>query len=179
MPHFYLWGPPCSASTTFRNQWVSFAKALCDSPDGSFGNRLVKSFAVNQRSVLHELAKAEWPMDHLTVDVASAIDAALCRHDLLKLAPDTQAAEIIRRNRHALAEQFAAFVNPPASWGDGLSNTLLDSLHDAGIDRALLVLSDLYGRSFRPDVVAHAEDLGFLVGPYDSYHSVHAPKAAP
>ncbi len=142
-PHFYLWGPALfSKHDIQRNQWVSFAKALRDSQDGSFGNRLVKSFAEDQRSALHELAKGERPMDYLTVHVASAIDSALSRHDLLKLVPDTQAAEVIRRNRNALADQFATFVNPPASWGDGLSTTLQDSLHDAGIDRALLVLRD-------------------------------------
>jgi hypothetical protein len=179
-PHFYLWGPALfSKHDIQRNKWVSFAKALRDSPARSFGNNLVKSFAEDQRSALQELAKAEWPMDCLTVAVAGAIDTALCGRDLLKLAPGTQAAEVIRQNQKALADQFATFVNHPASWGDGLSNTLLDSLREAGIDRALLVLSDLYGRSFRPDVVAHAEELGFLVGPYDSYHCVHSPKAEP
>ena len=70
-PHFYLWGPALfSKHDIQRNKWVSFAKALRDSQDGSFGNRLVKSFAEDQRSALHELAKDERPMDYLTVGVA-------------------------------------------------------------------------------------------------------------
>ena len=43
----------------------------------------------------------------------------------------------------------------------------------------MLVLSDLYAQALRPDVVARAEELGFLIGPYDSYHSVHSPDARP
>ena len=118
-------------------------------------------------------------MDYLTVSLAGAIDTVLSGNDLLKLSPEVPAAEVIRRNQQALADAFGSFVNPPESWGDGLSKSLLDSLHEAGIDRALLLLSDLYGRSFRPDVVAHAEKLGYLLGPYDSYHSVHSPTAGP
>jgi hypothetical protein len=56
---------------------------------------------------------------------------------------------------------------------------MLNVLHDAGIERAIVLLSDLYSRSPPADVAARANDLGFIFGPYDSYHSVHDPKAAP
>ena len=52
---------------------------------------------------------------------------------------------------------------------------MLDALHNAGIELALLVLSDLYDRSVLLDLAAHAEQLGYLLGPYDSYHFVHSP----
>lgn len=179
-PHFYLWGPALfSKHDVPRNKWVPFAKALRDAAPESFGGRVVKLLSENQRRALEELAAAEWPMDHLTVTLAGALDPVLSGKDLLNPGPDVPAAEVIRRNQKALAEAFGSYVNPPASWGDGLSTSLLDSLHDAGIERALLLLSDLYGRSLRPDVLAHAGKLGFLIGPYDSYHSVHSPTAGP
>ena len=177
-PHFYLWGPALfSRHDVPRNKWVSFAKALRDAAPGSFGGALVGCFAEDQRSALGELAGAEWPMDYLTVAVAGAIDATLSERVLLKPGPEVPAAEVIQRNQQALADAFGAFVNPPASWGDGFSASLLKSLHEAGIARALLLLSDLHGRSLRPDVVAQADAWGFLIGPYDSYHSVHSPSA--
>ncbi len=179
-PHIYLWGPALfSRHDIARSKWVPFARALRSAPPESIGGKLVRGFADDQRRALQELAAAEWPMDYLTLSLAGAIDRALAGHELLKLSSEVPAAEVIRRNQQALADVFASFVNPPESWGDGLSKSLLDSLHDAGIDRALLLLSNLYGRSFRPDVVAHAEKLGFLLGPYDSYHSVHSPTADP
>ncbi len=179
-PHFYLWGPALfSKHDVPRNKWVPFAKALRSAAPESFGGNLVKLLPPDQRSALQELAAAEWPMDYLTGSLAGAIDTVLSGNDLLNLGPDVPAAEVIRRNQQALVAAYGSYVNPSDSWGDGLSKPLLDSLHDAGIERALLLLSDLYGRSFRPDVVAHAEKLGFLIGPYDSYHSVHLPTAGP
>ena len=52
---------------------------------------------------------------------------------------------------------------------------MLDALHDAGIDRACLTLGDLSMANDRPAVRPRADQLGFLLGPYDSYHSIHSP----
>ena len=52
-------------------------------------------------------------------------------------------------------------------------------MHGAGIERALLVMSDLYSESVHPEAVARARELGYPIGPYDSYHSVHSPDALP
>jgi len=179
-PHFYLWGPALfSRHDIPRDKWIPFAKALLSASPEGFGGKLVQSFANDERKSLQELASAQWPMDYLTLGMAGAINTSLTRRDLLNLSPEVPAAQVIERNQQALKDSFGSFVNPPGTWGDGMSTSLLDSLHKAGVDRALLVLSDLYGQSFRPDVVAHAEELGFLIGPYDSYHSVHSPKASP
>lgn len=177
-PHFYLWGPALfSRQDVPKGKWVAFAKALRDAAPGSLGARLLPFFSVKQREALQELAAAEWPMDFLTVEVAGALDAALARREWLQHDAALPAAEVIHRNQEALAAAFTAFVHPPQSWGDGMSLPLLESLHEAGIERALLVLSDLYGSSFRPDVARKAAELGYLLGPYDSYHSVHSPDA--
>jgi hypothetical protein len=179
-PHFYLWGPALfSRHDVSRNKWVPFAKALRSAQPESFGSRLARMVESDKRTALQELAAAEWPMDYLTIEVAGVIDTALAGRDLLRQDPEVPAVELIRSNKKALADAFGIYLNPPESWGDGLSTSLLTSLHEAGINRALLVLSDLYGRSFRPDVVAQAEKFGYLIGPYDSYHSVHSPAAGP
>lgn len=177
-PHFYLWGPALfSRHDVPKGKWVAFARALRDAAPGSLGARLVAFFSAKQRAALHDLAAAEWPMDYLTVEAAGALDAALTERGLLHHDAALPDAEVIRRNQQALAAAFAAYLHSPQSWGDGMSLPLLDSLHESGIQRALLVLSDLHGRSFRPDVVKKAEELGYLLGPYDSYHSVHSPDA--
>ncbi|MBP7948796.1 MAG: hypothetical protein KA004_04005 [Verrucomicrobiales bacterium] len=179
-PHIYLWGPTLfSRHDVPGTKWGAFAKALRDAPGESFGGTLVKSFSEEQRGGLRQLAAAEWPADYLTVGVAGAIDAALSRREMLRQDAAASDAEVIRRNRKALTEAFAEFVRPPESWGDGLSLPLLEALWQAGVERALLILSDLHGRAVRPEVVARAEALGYLLGPYDSYHSVHSPDAAP
>jgi hypothetical protein len=118
-------------------------------------------------------------MNHLVLDVAQAIDAAMTSRSLLGLVETTALAEVAAKNRALIAKALAPFAHPPETWGDGLSVTLLNELQKAGIDRALLLLSDLYGKAVRPDVAARAEALGYLLGPYDSYYSVHPPGAHP
>ena len=177
-PHFYLWGPAIfSRHDIPRNKWIKFARALCDAPLGSYGQRIVKRLTDDQRITFRELAYAEWPMDYLTVNAAGAIDRILSERGLLELSPELPIAEVIERNKQAFVNAFADFVNPMESWGDGLSTSLLDALHEAGIERALLLLCDLYSQSLRPDVAARAEKYSYLLGPYDSYHSVHSTTA--
>jgi hypothetical protein len=179
-PHIYLWGPALfSRHDVERSKWLSFARALRDAPADSLAGRMVARFTAHQRKALLELAQAEQPLPYLTVQVAAALDRLMADPALLSLPAKTPRAEVAKRNRSAIAAAFPELVHDPKTWGDGASLPILDALHDAGIDRALLLLCDLYGRSLRPDVVARARELGYLLGPYDSYHSVHPPDADP
>lgn len=179
-PHFYLWGPALfSRHDVDRDRWIAFARALRDAPPESLAGRVAARVAADQRKALQELAEAERPMDHLTIDVAASIATVLTDRSLSNLPADIPLADVTRRNRATIAEALPGLVNEPATWGDGMSLPMLEALREAGIDRALLLLCDLHGRSLRPDVAARAEELGFLLGPYDSYHSVHSPDADP
>ena len=179
-PHIYLWGPALfSRHDVDRDKWIPLARTLRDSPLDTFAGRLKARFSPGQRKSLDDLAKAEWPEKHLTLDLAAAIDTALPGLAMLNLPRDTAPDEIVRRNSQALARAVDGMVHPPASWGDGFSRPMLEELRAAGVNRALLLLSDLYGRSPRPDLAARARELGFLIGPYDSYHSIHDPGAPP
>ena len=60
-------------------------------------------------------------------------------------------------------------------WGDGLSVKLLERFAESGLDRLWLGV-DSWQDGFRhPTAVARAKELGYLIGPYDSYHSIHHP----
>ena len=60
-------------------------------------------------------------------------------------------------------------------WGDGLSVKLLDRFAESGLDRLWLGV-DSWQDGFRHlTAVAKAKELGYLIGPYDSYHSIHHP----
>jgi len=179
-PHIYLWGPALfSRHDVDRKKWIAFARALRDAGSDTITGRVVARFSDSQRDNLTRLAKSQWPEKWLTLDVATAIETALKDRPLLGLSKDTPLAKVIRKNSNAFAEAMRDFVHKPNTWGDGLSLPMLESLQAAGMDRALLLLSDLYGRSPRPDLAAKAGDSGYLLGPYDSYHSVHNPKASP
>lgn len=178
--HFYLWGPAMfSRHDVDRRNWIPLAQALRAAPKGSFGARLRSLLSDEERKALDELAEAEWPMKHLTLTLALAFDRALVSRVLLGQPDELSVREVAEGNREALAMNLAEFVHDPKTWGDGLSCTLLEEMHGAGIEQAVLLLSDLYGTAVRPDAVARAAELGYLLGPYDSYHSVHSPSAHP
>jgi Glycosyl hydrolases related to GH101 family, GH129 len=177
-PHFYLWGPALiSRHDLDRAKWTPFCRALRDAPAESLAGHVFARFTEDQRKAVREMAEADFPMNHLTTQIAAGLERNLIDRTLLKLPAETPLVEVVRQNRKAIAAAFSEFVRDPARWGDGASLPMLDALHDAGIERAVVLLSDFYGHSPRPDVAARANELGFLIGPYDSYHSVHSPDA--
>lgn len=175
-PHLYLWGHALfSRFDVPRGKWVRFAKALNASLAGSVGAEIVKRFTEDQRGAIQQLATLEWPQDFLMRDVSAGIATALSGRSLLAAGSGVVATDTMQGNMRALDEDFGSLLNPIETWGDGLSGSMLDALQEAGIDRALLLLSDLYRETAREDVVLKAEAMGYLVGPYDSYHSIHSP----
>lgn len=179
-PHFYLWGPALfSPHDVDKKQWAALARALLEAAPGTFPAKLTATFPTAQRQSLTALASSAWAENYLIQEVAAGIDHALQDRSLPGLPPDTPQAETVRSNSLALAKSMQGLVHDPVTWGDGGSVPMLESLKAAGVDRAVLLLSDFYGNSPRPDVAAKARELGYLLGPYDSYHSIHDPRAAP
>jgi hypothetical protein len=177
-PHLYLWGPArFSKHDVRRGKWKEFAVALRDAPAGSTLGHLVARFTSEERKAVEELATAEWPADYLRTQVAVAVDGAL---GAVKEVGDPTATPKEQRTLQdgaALAQALPGLLNDIETWGDGPSLTILNELRAADLDRAVLVLSDLYKDSMRADISKRADELGYLLGPYDSYHSVHAPDA--
>lgn len=88
-------------------------------------------------------------------------------------------SESLLLNSHLLALGYPkAFATPPEQWGDGVSLGMLDALEKAGVRRAKLCVDATAGLEARPWVAESAAARGWLIGPYDSYHSVHDPKYA-
>ncbi|MDC0936541.1 glycoside hydrolase [Pirellulales bacterium] len=177
-PHCYLWGPSLFSRHDVPSiHWQKFAEALDNATPGSFIGKLVGHFSDEHRTALEDVVASGTPSDYQANHVAMAIDQALSRSDLVGPGSKLSRTEVIQRNKEALADALSQYVNPPETWGDGFSKSMLNTLHGNGVERALLVLGGLSARSPRPDVAAHAEKLGYLVGPYDSYHSIHSPEA--
>jgi hypothetical protein len=60
-------------------------------------------------------------------------------------------------------------------WGTGVSTNMIQQLAAAGLDRLWLGSDGWKGFLERPETVAAAKKAGFLIAPYDSYHSIHRP----
>ena len=70
---------------------------------------------------------------------------------------------------------FSDFLIAPAHWGDGVSTKMLERFKDAGFDRLRLCVAGWEGVEKRPHVAEQANDMGYLFGTYDSFHSIHDP----
>jgi hypothetical protein len=177
-PNIYLWGHALFSRFDVPNgKWIRFAKALEASDGGSLGAEVLKRFDQEQQEALGELAKSDWPAEYLTRPVAAGIATGLADVSLQAGDDGRSRSEAMYSNVQAFAELYGPLVNPVGTWGDGLSESFLNTLHESGIDRALLVLSNLYGNTISREAAIKAESLGYLVGPYDSYHSIHSPDA--
>ena len=84
-------------------------------------------------------------------------------------------ADLCRLNSHLLAAAFPNLLAKPETWGNGTSPKMIQQLAAAGFDRLWLGSDGWEGFLERPETVAAAKKAGFLIGPYDSYNSVHRP----
>ena len=86
-------------------------------------------------------------------------------------------AELCRMNRLVLHAAYEQFMLPPGQWGDGVSIKMLERFKENGFDRMRLCLEGWEGIEQRPAVAEQANQMGYLFGTYDSYHSIHDPSA--
>jgi len=179
-PHFYLWGSAVFSRFDVRDgQWPALARRLAQPTEGSLAAAIAGLFSDSERNAVSRILKEGRAAPYLAIEVAGGLARVLADRALLGLAAEVPSAAVIDKNREAFAAQFSGLVNEPGSWGDGPSVGMLEALHGAGIEHAVVLLGDFYGNTSRPDLATRAEALGYLFGPYDSYHTVHSPDARP
>ena len=95
---------------------------------------------------------------------------------LAKDAASLSLTEVYRLNSLLFYAMFPDELRHPDEWGGGLSLKLLERFTENGLDRLWLGV-DSWQEGFRhPVAVAKAKELGYLIGTYDSYHSIHHPQ---
>lgn len=175
--HAYLWGDgPLSADDV--KDWKGFALRLqeqAQSTNATTGKQLWSLFNVESRDAVTQLVSAEWPNRYLKNVVTEALNQALVRTNFAGATNGLSEAELLRRNCEMLATNFAGFMKPREQWGDGISPQMMRELAAAGFDRLWLGTAGWAGLVQQPETVTVAKEKGFLIGAYDSYHSIHAP----
>ncbi|MEG1482267.1 glycoside hydrolase [Clostridium sp.] len=83
--------------------------------------------------------------------------------------------ELIELNKELLKSQLNDAVDPINKWADANTTDVLQDMKDSGIDNMWVGLDDWQDGYMNPKLVQKANDLGYLVGTYDSYHSIHKP----
>lgn len=95
---------------------------------------------------------------------------------LLKVGIDNlNAVELISLNKYLLKSILKDAVEPVDKWAADNTVKVLDEIKGAGIDRLWIGLDDWREAYINPSFVDSAEKAGYLIAPYDSYHSIHEP----
>ena len=194
--HAYLWGHELLTQADVTD-WKTLArelKAQGEAPAASPGQRLWSLMTPEAKGFVTQIIQAEWPDRYIKSQVATDLDRLLRQRGLydepawhgVALDPDCAAllkddrsklsqADLCRLNSHLLAAAFPNYLAKPETWGNGTSPKMIQQLAAAGFDRFWLGSDGWDGFLDHPETVAAAKQAGFLIGPYDSYHSIHRP----
>ena len=189
--HVYLWGGKLLSQYDVTD-WQTLATRL--SGDSKIARQMWTQLNTEARKAIREIAQSAHASKYIRRGVSRAISEQLEKPDFYNptlwteipvtseteklISRDVRAlslTEVYRRNCLLFYAAFSDTLRHPDEWGDGLSVKLLEQFAENGLDRLWLGV-DSWQDGFRhPTAVAKAKALGYLVGPYDSYHSIHHP----
>ena len=189
--HVYLWGGKLLSEHDVTH-WKAFATKL--KGNNKVVSQIWTQLNTETREALQEIVQSDYASKYVRRVVSRAISEQLEKQNFydasiwagVPLTPETEKLisrdvstlslpELYRRNCLLLYAAFSDTLRHPDEWGDGLSVKLLEQFVENGLDRLWLGV-DSWQDGFRhPIAVAKATELGYLVGPYDSYHSIHHP----
>ena len=189
--HVYLWGGKLLSQYDVTD-WQTFATRL--SGDSEVATQIWVQLNAEARQAIREIAQSAHASKYVRRVVSRAISEQLEKPDFynptiwteIPLTSETEklisrdvstlsVTEVYRRNCLLFYAAFSDTLRHPDEWGDGFSVKLLEQFAKNGLDRLWLGV-DSWQDGFRhPAAVAKAKELGYLVGPYDSYHSIHHP----
>lgn len=95
---------------------------------------------------------------------------------LEKGVENLNAVELVELNKIALKSVLKDAVDPVEEWADANTVNVIQEMKDAGMNKMWLGFDDWRQGFTKPEFVQKANELGYLIGPYDSYHSIHKPE---
>jgi hypothetical protein len=166
MPFWGLDCTDCTATYILTNQFNN--KLLFTTEAGKLAGSLTHTFTSN--------AKVKQFGCRIHLGGRSPIEPArIYRNDLIAQGNFVSLKQKIDRIPDVAKLPGAAHIY---LWGDGLSGKMIQKLHDAGLDRLWLGSGSWSGLTDDPSLIGKAISCGYLIGPYDSFHSIHSPKEA-
>lgn len=83
--------------------------------------------------------------------------------------------EVIELNKRSLYANLDVVFTPVDDWANNRTLDLVKNMKKAGINEAWIGLDNWSQGFIKPEMVEAANKYGYLIGPYDSYHSIHEP----
>lgn len=182
-PHVYLWGDLLLGEQDIN--WQALRKAAA-SPVLAHVNRLLAGSEEGTAfsKALEAIAGQDYVDSYQRSVILRGFSVALSREDFYDPAifaaaqpPDAAAhpAQYIEGNKQALYKSLTGVFQPVDGWYDHETVDVLNEMKAAGIDRAWVGLNSYEQLYHAPQLAGAVAKNGYLIGPYDSYHSIHAP----
>ncbi|MGE7022222.1 glycoside hydrolase [Solibacillus cecembensis] len=83
--------------------------------------------------------------------------------------------ELIDLNKRLFKSELGNVVDPIEKWADANTVDVIKDMKDSGLENMWIGLDDWQEGFIKPELVKEANDIGYLFGTYDSYHSIHKP----
>lgn len=190
-PFIYLWGEFIISPEDIK--WAAFRKAA-DSPVMDY----LLTFARESENgaeftqIITEIKSQDYVADYQKNVVCSYLSGLLKMNGFYDSAALPQSSqeldsllskgyemltdsERIQANCHALAANFPGVFHDVSTWMNSDTVDLISDLKANGIDQAWIGLNSWEQAYAKPELVNNAVSKGYLIGSYDSYHSIHEP----
>ena len=174
-PHIYLWGENLISPEDIN--WPEFRKAL-GRDRFDFLLRFVPQSETGEEAgtVMEEIKNQDYVADYQKLAICRFLTEVLKMPSFLGNETDgLDEAARIEKNKQALAGHMPEVFGSADHWMDGGTIDIIDGLKEAGIDRAWIGLNSWEQAYGKPPLAKYAVENGYLIGPYDSYHSIHEP----
>lgn len=191
-PFIYLWGDELigNQNVNWHKLHVFIKQQLASKTDNptKYFNTLLKQHSNN---ALEDFAKEKWVYPALEANVDDALKSLVTNPKLWNkkvfasvklnsvasslLKQKQTPATTIELNKNLIQSAYTMYIQPVKSWGNGVSLTMLADLQSIGLKNAWLGLNDVTDGIYHKNVVEQAVKDGYLIGPYDSYHSIQKP----
>lgn len=146
----------------------SAAEALQKLPEQGYADQYQKNIIC---SVLSRLLKQN---DFYQPDIFTKTNETI--NELLTKGIDhLNATELALLNKNLLYENMAGSFSQVSQWADDRTTNVLKELKESGLDHAWVGLDHWEDGLAKPEFVQAVYDMDYLIGTYDSYHSIHAP----
>ncbi|MEK5481270.1 glycoside hydrolase [Viridibacillus sp. FSL R5-0888] len=83
--------------------------------------------------------------------------------------------ELIELNKRLLKSELGNVVDPIEKWADANTIDVIKDMKHSGLANLWIGLDDWQEGFIKAELVIEAENQGYLIGTYDSYHSIHEP----
>ena len=169
-PHIYLWGQEFIAKDNIKwSKFINLNSSMIElknsillySPEGK---EAVKN--------IEKLKEQGFVDEYQKNIITKALNEVLMKREFSN-SKEKNLKDLYSDNKKYLKEILGDSIDPIEKWGNGNSIELLKDMKSKGIDRAWLGFDGWETGYMNPNFVDYAKDEGYLIGTYDSYHSIH------